>query len=79
MAKIVLELKNEPTKNDIICYNGNEWVCVSKNQFLSQVERNKNKLEELENKLDQELTEIKTRINEKLKEYHDVLQLLTNE
>lgn len=79
MTKIVLELKNEPNKNDIICYNGSEWVCISTNQFLYQVELNKKKLEELDTKLDQELANLKEQINQKLKEYHDVLQLLTKE
>ena len=79
MAKILLELKNEPTKNDIICYNGSEWECISKNQFLYQVELNKKKLEELDTKLDQELNDLKEKVNQKLKEYHDVLQLLTKE
>lgn len=77
--KIVLELKNEPQKNDILCYNGSEWECISKNQFLYQVEKNKQELEKLNEDLRYEIQNLKDKLNEKLKDYHDVIQLLTKE
>ena len=79
MAKIVIELKNEPQKSDIICYNGSEWECISKNQFLYQVELNKREIENKYNELKRELDDLKEKVNEKLKDYHDVIQLLTKE
>ena len=79
MAKIVIELKNEPQKSDIICYNGSEWECVSRNQFLNQVELNKREIEKRYNELKSELADLKEKVNQKLKDYHDVIQLLTKE
>lgn len=79
MAKIVIELKNEPQKSDIICYNGSEWECISKNQFLHQVELNKQEIEKNYNELKNELAVLKEKLNQKLKDYHDVIQLLAKE
>lgn len=77
--RIVLELKNEPTKDDVLVYNGNEWECVSKTRLLRQVTINADSIETLKAVYENDIRELKEQINKKLKEYHDVLQLLVRE
>ncbi len=77
--RIVLELKNEPTKDDVLVYNGNEWECVSKARLLRQVTINAEAIETLKAVYENDIRELKEQINKKLKEYHDVLQLLVRE
>ena len=35
--KIVLELENEPKKDDILVFNGEKFECVSKSSFLREL------------------------------------------
>ena len=86
--KIMIELKNEPKKGDIIYFTGTEFECVSKNLLLVDIrksilsitdELNKlsEKFAELKLRTDDNISALKTAVNEKLKTYHNILQTLT--
>ena len=60
-------------------YNGSEWECISSNQYLSKVVILENELKELKEKYENDIQTLKEQINEKLKEYHKILQLLVKE
>lgn len=75
--KLVLELKNEPLKNDILLYNGSGWECISKNLFMKEYNKKIADLQADNEALRKELNDFKKGANQKLKEYHDILQQLT--
>ena len=86
--KIMIELKNEPKKGDIIYFNGTEFECVSKNLLLVDIRKAimyitdelnelNEKFAELKLHTDYNISALKTAVNEKLKTYHNILQTLT--
>ena len=86
--KIMIELKNEPKKGDIIYFNGTELECVSKNLLLVDIRKSilsitdelnelNEKFAELKLHTDYNISALKTAVNEKLKTYHNILQTLT--
>ena len=86
--KIMIELKNEPKKGDIIYFNGTEFECVSKNLLLVDIRKSilsitdelnelNEKFAELKLHTDYNISALKTAVNEKLKKYHKNLQNLT--
>lgn len=77
MAKLVIETKKTPQKNDILVYNGIEWECISKNEFLANTHKQLGEcLAECES-LKKDLDSTKKQVNQKLKEYHDILRVQT--
>lgn len=81
---ITIDLKYEPTKDCILLYNGERWVCVKKDIFLLDVKRENeylqaqiNGLQEKYNLLVEKFDDLKNNINDKLKEYHKVLQMIS--
>lgn len=77
--KIVLDVKNTPIKNDLLIFNGKEWECVSKDKVLDLLRNEVKDLQKEVLELKQENDKFKLAVNEKLKEYHNILQLLTKE
>ena len=86
--KIMIELKNEPKKGDIIYFNGTEFEYVSKNLLLVDIRKAimsitdelnelNEKFAELKLHTDYNISALKTAVNEKLKTYHNILQTLT--
>lgn len=75
--KLVLEIKNEPQKNDILLYNGSGWESISKNLFMKEYNKQLADLQAENERLSKELNSFKKGVNEKLREYHDILQQLT--
>lgn len=77
--EVVLKLKGEPKEDDLILFIDGEWKIVSKKVFLQQVKeelKNTNKrVDDLENQLQKALGNI----NEKLKDYHNILQVIVKE
>ena len=55
MAKLVLELKNMPKKGDIMIFDGDNFKCVSKESFLSELNSKINNLDTHINNLEKEL------------------------
>ncbi len=75
--KIVLELQNEPQKNDVLLFDGKKWVCISKNLFLKEYNKQLADLQTENETLRKDLNEFKKGANQKLREYHNILQQLT--
>ena len=77
--RVVLELNGEPKEDDLILFIDGKWKIVSKNVFLQQEKeelKNTNKrIDDLQNQLQKALGNI----NEKLKDYHNILQVIVKE
>lgn len=77
--EVVLKLKGEPKEDDLILFIDGEWKIVSKKVFLQQVKeelKNTNKrIDDLQDQLQKALGNI----NEKLKDYHNILQVIVKE
>lgn len=77
--KIVLDVKNTPSENDILVFTKGAWLCVNKDKVLDPFRQEIKELrQEVENQK-QENERLKKAVNEKLKSYHDILQHLTKE
>lgn len=77
--KLILEIKNEPTKDDILVYNGIEWIAIPKTKFLRQVADNSEAIENLKKQYENDFNNLKNQINTKLKDYHEIIKLLVKE
>lgn len=77
--RIILEIKDKPNENDLIIFKNKEWVLISKESLLNPlVLENIALKKELEEYKESVSLKIKA-IDNKLKEYHDILQVLTKE
>lgn len=62
-CRIVLDLKNEPKENDILVFDGKQFVCVNKDYFLRFIKNEvKDALEKVDN-LSVELDKVKKDVN----------------
>lgn len=77
--EVVLKLKGEPKEDDLILFIDGEWKIVSKKVFLDELKeeiKNTNKrIDDLQDQLQKALGNI----NEKLKDYHNILQVIVKE
>ena len=77
--EVVLKLKGEPKEDDLILFIDGEWKIVSKKVFLDELKeeiKNTNKrIDDLQDQLQKALGNI----NEKLKGYHNILQVIVKE
>ena len=77
--KIVVDIKGELKKDDVLIFNGAQFEARNKNLIISPlVEENKKLREEIE-KMRSEIDTFKAGVNSKLKDYHDNLKILTQE
>ena len=77
MKKIILNLavdENNLKKDDIIIFQNGKWTNINKSIFLKEKDKEIQELKELKDKQKSMLE----KINQKLKDYHDILQNLTN-
>jgi len=71
--KVVIEVQdNDFKKNDLLRYDGNKFVGVSRSELVNIIELDIDELKK-------ELADFKEQVNIKLKEHHEVLQVLTKE
>ena len=73
--RINKELENE----DILVYRDGIWTNIPKDEYLATL---RNRIIELQNTVDNLNTDIqqfKEKVNQKLEEYHNILQVLTEE
>lgn len=83
MARIILDIKNMPKKDDVLIFNGTEFECKNKSiltqDFVKEMEKQLNnfskEIADMKSKLELAISEI----NEKLKSYHNILQVITKE
>ena len=77
--KIVVDIKGELKKDDIIVFDGENFKPIAKDDFLCKLSaQNKELCEEIKN-LRTEIDAFKLGVNNKLKDYHNILQTLTKE
>lgn len=69
----LVEINENVLKDDLLTFNGEKIEGISKHKLLEEVESLKEELK----KTKKELTDFKKLVNNKLKEYHKVLQLLS--
>lgn len=75
--KLVLDLKNEPTEDDVLIFDGKQWKCIKKAQLLNDMPLLKKEVNDFKEETKESLESFKKQINEKLSEYHKILQTLT--
>lgn len=76
---MIIELKKKPAINDLLIYDGNEWVAVDKGLITKKLEQEIEDLKKVIVELKSTNDALTTKINDKLKDYHDVLQVLAKE
>lgn len=77
--KVIVDIKGKLKKNDILIYDGEQFKPVNRDEFLFKT---KKELEETKNEfelLKKDIDTFKTGVNDKLKDYHNILQNLTKE
>ena len=71
---------NKKLKNgDILVYQDGKFINLPKNEYLDVLIRENNQLKREMQLLKNDIEEFKNKVNDKLKEYHNILQLLTKE
>ena len=74
--RIILELKTDCiSKEDIVYYDGKHWINKSKSMFLKEQQDQIDTLKKENEELQKSFESLKTSVNDKLKQYHDILQL----
>lgn len=79
MSKIIVDIKGELKNDDILIYDGKNFKPCNKNSFLYDIYAQNMKLKGEIKNLKDEINAFKLGVNEKLKNYHDILQTLTKE
>jgi len=77
--KIVVDIKGELKKDDIIIFDGEKFKPVAKNDFLCKLSAQNIELRKEIEKMRDEIDIFKLGVNSKLKDYHNILQTLTKE
>ena len=77
--EVVLKLKGEPKEDDLILFIDGEWKIVSKKVFLQQVKEDLKNTNKRVDELESQLKKALENINEKLKDYHNILQVIVKE
>lgn len=75
--KVLLELAENIKKSDVLIYEEDKIVGITQNSIIKKVEEENEALKKEIELLKEELTSLKTQLNSKLKEYHDLLKLLS--
>lgn len=79
--KLVLDLKlnKKLEESDIIIFKDGHWIVTTKELFLDNVQKEIRDLEKEIEDFKAVFEDYKHKVNEKMKEYHNVLQVLTKE
>lgn len=77
--KVILEIKDNPQNGDILIFNGKEWQCKNQDIVIKKLREKINLLEKENVILKNEFEHLKMSVNDKLKDYHNILQVLTKE
>lgn len=75
--KVLLELADNIKNGDVLIYKTDRIVGITQNSIVKKVEEENEELKKEIELLKEELTSLKTQLNSKLKEYHDLLKLLS--
>lgn len=77
--KIVVDIKGELKKGDILIYDGNQFNPVSKKEFLFKTKKELDETKKQIELLKTDINTFKEGVNNKLKDYHNILQTITKE
>lgn len=77
--KIVVDIKGKLKKNDILIYDGDNFIPANKDFILFDLQQEIARLKDYNDKLKNEINAFKEGVNDKLKDYHNILQQLTKE
>ena len=77
--KIVLDVRNTPTENDILIFKNGMWECVNKEKVLNSFRQEIALIKQDVINMKNENETLKKAVNEKLKSYHNILQQMTKE
>lgn len=67
--KLILDIEGTPEKGDLLVYDGKRWKATTKERlFLEQTNKNI--------EIEEEIAQFKSDVNKKLRDFHEVLQLL---
>lgn len=79
MAKLLIEIDKEPRANDVLVFDGERWEAVSTRYFLKDIQKEINVLKAEHKELVDNLTILQVLVNQKLEEYHNILQIVSKE
>lgn len=77
--KIVVDIKGKLKKNDILIYDGDNFIPANKDFILFDLQQEIARLKNHNDKLRNEINAFKEGVNDKLKDYHNILQRLTKD
>lgn len=78
--RIILDIKTDNLKKeDIVYYDGKNWVNKSKKAYLHDQEKEIADINAKYVELEKDFEALKEGVNTKLKQFHDILQLQVNE
>lgn len=75
--KVIIEIEGTPKENDLLILKDGKYVPIPKNVLLSEIYANLESLKQDLANYKVEVENSKKAINERLKEHHDVLKILT--
>lgn len=79
--KTILDIRiNKKLENeDILVYRDGIWTNIPKDEYLAPLRNRIIELQDSINDLTNDVQQFKERVNQKLQEYHNILQVLTEE
>lgn len=77
--KLVVDIKGELKKDDILIFNGQQFRPLNRDEFLFKLKKELAETKDEFKKLREEINTFKNGVNNKLKDYHNILQTLTKE
>lgn len=76
--KIIIDVTQLPnTNSDILIWDNGSWKAIKKAEFLHSTQKQITALQEENKNLKKSVEEFATKVNGKLEEYHNILQILT--
>lgn len=79
MSRIIIELQGKPKKGDIIVFDGENFVCKSPKYLLEQIYADLKAIKDTVSKQNDKIELTINAIDDKLRSYHNILQVLTRE
>ena len=77
--KIVVDIKGELKKNDILIFNGECFRPINKDDFVCKLKQENEQIKTQIDEIKNDLEIFKLGVNGKLENYHNILQTLTKE
>ena len=77
--KMIIDIRNKGplSNNDILIYKDGRWEPIDKLNFLGEMSKQIKTLKKEIEEVNNELEAFKDKVNKKLSDYHDILNVLT--